>query len=416
MAGEPCSSLPRSTNYLIWIMDISALLTRVSPDKPCGNDFETDNSLGVEMDALETLVAGTIADDGSTIPPRWPDVKKKAFALAKKGKHLRIATIIAEYGLMAEGLMGFGEGIKLILNWCSEYWETIQPVDRITVIEVIRAPRFLPKIERLAITRSRSGEFSFQDFRNARGAITKARAEIMRATGKAGSPKVEIHSAKDAAAQVNEASGQIRAAVSEGNEIEKEGDIQAALNWALLVFGAFGDTSREVHQANIDCMNSMLENIEALENLFREQADRLESGSDDKSFRAERLSMEPLRELITGMRDALLVFTQDLLGQSVGSSSSEGNADAESISGAGVAGHILTGKGQSRESIIAMLDQAINFFEVTEPSSPVPLLLKRAKRCIGKNFMELIDELAPDKIQAELVLKPYTDQQAIDNT
>jgi len=396
-------------------MDISALLTPVSPDKPCGNDFETDNSLGVEMDALETLVAGTIADDGSTIPPRWPDVKKKAFALAKKGKHLRIATIIAEYGLMAEGLVGFGEGIKLIFNWCSEYWETIQPADRITVIEVIRAPRFLPKIERLAITRSKSGEFSFQDFRNARGAITKARAEIMRVTGKAGSPKVEIHSAKDAMTQANEASGQIRAAASEGKEIEKEGDIQAALNQALLVFGAFGDTSRELHQANIDCLDAMLEDIEALENLFSEQADRLESGSDDKSFRAERLSMEPLRELLAGMRDALLIFTQDISERTVGSSSGEGTTETESISGTGVAGSIMTGKAPSRDAIIAMLDQAIKFFEVTEPSSPVPLLLKRAKRCIGKSFMELIDELAPDKIQAELVLKPYIDQQAIEN-
>ena len=34
-----------------------------------------------------------------------------------------------------------------------------------------------------------------------------------------------------------------------------------------------------------------------------------------------------------------------------------------------------------------------------EPSSPVPILLKRAKRLVGKNFEELLRDLTPDAVR-----------------
>lgn len=71
--------------------------------------------------------------------------------------------------------------------------------------------------------------------------------------------------------------------------------------------------------------------------------------------------------------------------------------------------------GMSRASAIAALDQVIRFFEATEPSSPVPYLLRRAQRCVGKNFMELIEELAPDRAQAETILRPNGSQEKIES-
>ena len=34
------------------------------------------------------------------------------------------------------------------------------------------------------------------------------------------------------------------------------------------------------------------------------------------------------------------------------------------------------------------------------------MLLRRAQRCVGMSFFELINELANDRAQAELILKP----------
>ena len=49
-----------------------------------------------------------------------------------------------------------------------------------------------------------------------------------------------------------------------------------------------------------------------------------------------------------------------------------------------------------------VLDKACDYFERHEPSSPVPLLLRRAKRLVSKDFMEILRDLAPDGVsQAE---------------
>lgn len=51
-----------------------------------------------------------------------------------------------------------------------------------------------------------------------------------------------------------------------------------------------------------------------------------------------------------------------------------------------------------------MLDKIVEYFERYEPSSPVPLLLKRAKKLVDKDFMAILSELAPGGVeQASLV-------------
>jgi type VI secretion system protein ImpA len=51
-----------------------------------------------------------------------------------------------------------------------------------------------------------------------------------------------------------------------------------------------------------------------------------------------------------------------------------------------------------------MIDKICQFYERAEPSSPVPLLLKRARRLVPMNFMEIMQDLAPDGVpQAESI-------------
>ena len=49
----------------------------------------------------------------------------------------------------------------------------------------------------------------------------------------------------------------------------------------------------------------------------------------------------------------------------------------------------------SREDVVRLLDRACDYFKRYEPSSPVPLLLRRAKRLITKDFLEIIKDMAP---------------------
>jgi type VI secretion system protein ImpA len=53
---------------------------------------------------------------------------------------------------------------------------------------------------------------------------------------------------------------------------------------------------------------------------------------------------------------------------------------------------------QSREEVVRELDRLCAYYDTHEPSSPVPILLRRAKRVAGMSFMELVRELAPNGI------------------
>jgi type VI secretion system protein ImpA len=44
------------------------------------------------------------------------------------------------------------------------------------------------------------------------------------------------------------------------------------------------------------------------------------------------------------------------------------------------------------------LDELCEYYARSEPSSPVPLLLRRAQRLVGKDFVDLLKDLAPGGI------------------
>jgi type VI secretion system protein ImpA len=47
----------------------------------------------------------------------------------------------------------------------------------------------------------------------------------------------------------------------------------------------------------------------------------------------------------------------------------------------------------------------VSFFRRHEPSSPVPLVLERARRLVSKSFMEVLADVAPEGLpQAKLIV------------
>ena len=71
------------------------------------------------------------------------------------------------------------------------------------------------------------------------------------------------------------------------------------------------------------------------------------------------------------------------------------DADAETDAAGGVsAGGVV----KSRQDAIRALDAVADFFRRTEPSSPIPLFLARAKRLVSKDFLEVLADIAPDAV------------------
>jgi type VI secretion system protein ImpA len=69
-------------------------------------------------------------------------------------------------------------------------------------------------------------------------------------------------------------------------------------------------------------------------------------------------------------------------------------ADQEGGDAAAAGGGPL-GSVRSRQDAIRALDAVAEFFRKSEPSSPVPLIVDRAKRLVSKDFLEVLADLAP---------------------
>ncbi len=59
----------------------------------------------------------------------------------------------------------------------------------------------------------------------------------------------------------------------------------------------------------------------------------------------------------------------------------------------------VTGEINSREDVMRALEKSCEFFSRNEPSSPVPILLKRAQKLISMDFLDIVRDLAPGGVQ-----------------
>ena len=57
-----------------------------------------------------------------------------------------------------------------------------------------------------------------------------------------------------------------------------------------------------------------------------------------------------------------------------------------------------------REDVIEGLDKIISWLERNEPSSPLPMLLKRAKRLSTMSFLDILRDISPDGVTQAVMI------------
>ena len=65
---------------------------------------------------------------------------------------------------------------------------------------------------------------------------------------------------------------------------------------------------------------------------------------------------------------------------------------------------MVVGEIANREDVIRTLDKICEYYNRYEPSSPVPFMLKRAKKLVRMDFMEILRDITPGGTdQADLI-------------
>lgn len=108
--------------------------------------------------------------------------------------------------------------------------------------------------------------------------------------------------------------------------------------------------------------------------------------------------IRPLHDMLAGV---LQCMPEDANSQ--GSEAGEGGGDADAPGGSGGVSSAPRQAGlpnalYTREDALKAIELVCDYLERTEPTNPAQLLLRRARKLINKNFLQLMRELAPDAI------------------
>jgi type VI secretion system protein ImpA len=126
--------------------------------------------------------------------------------------------------------------------------------------------------------------------------------------------------------------------------------------------------------------------------------------------------IRPLHELLQGVLQCL-PETAATGGSSEASDSeadTDGGGAAETPSGVAPKKAGLPNALHTREDALRAIELVCDYLERTEPTNPAQLLLRRARKLINKNFLQLMRELAPDAIN-EVARIMGVDPDSIDN-
>jgi len=335
------------------IIDIERLLEEVSPDAPCGDDLEYDGEFLEMARAAERRPEQRMGDAVvEAEEPDWRTVRDKASGLLSRTKDLRVALYLTRALAHTDGIAGAADGIALIRGMLERYWESVHPrldpeddddpTMRVNaLVGLTGAETLLAELRRAPLVQSRAfGRFSLRDVEIATGAVTPPED----------APSPPAPEAVD---------------------------------------GAFLDAELDGLQATATLIDRTIGDVNGIEATVTEHVG---------VARAPDLSALP--RLLRTMRQTL---AERLERRGAGAVPAEdgGTGPAEP---AGVRAVSAPGEIRSREDVARLLEKACEYFERNEPSSPVPLLLRRARRLISKDFMEILRDLAPDGVpQAENV-------------
>lgn len=337
------------------VIEVESLLSEIAADRPCGEDLEYDSQFA-EMEKQSQ--GAPERQYGSTIipaePPNWRGVRQAALHLLERTRDLRVAAYLARALLNTDGLPGFADGLALLEGLLERYWSSVypkldpddnnDPTLRVNIIAALCDPEAtLRTLREIPLVSSRAlGRFSLRDTQMAAGILAPTTAKE-----------------------------------------KAEPPTQAKID------GAFQDADPEELKATAGAVAEAMTRVEKIEALVTDQV----GASQAPDMSALGKVLKEIRQVLTEQMQRLGIRLIEPTPEMV-EETAEGLA-ADTPGAASAAQRLVVGEITRREDALRMLDKICDYFQRYEPSSPVPFLLRRAKNLATKDFMEILNDLAP---------------------
>lgn len=335
-------------------MDVDALLEERDEDQPSGEDLEYDPDFTELEIAAQPGEERQVGDE--VLPaedPDYKDVRTRAMGILERSHDLRAAIFLAEAELRLSGFTGFAAATRYLAGCLEQHWATCHPQldeedddDPTMRVNAVRGlsddRRILRGVRRAPLTASRMfGALTLRDIAVAKGEVTAP---------------ADMESIPDMS-QVN---------------------------------AAFQDTEEDALAEIAEAAAQALADVQAISAAFDEHTPGM--GPD----------LDPLIDLLKTANSHLRAAT----GADVEEEEAATGDEEDGAAGAAAPRPALGGGGggggggaiTSPTDVTNALDRIIGYYERHEPSSPLPILLVRAKKLVNADFLTIVRDMAPDGI------------------
>jgi len=301
---------------------------------PCGPDLEADNEF---LELSKALAGKPETQFSEAVAPDYRAARALAETLFGRTRDLRIAISWTRAAVRLDGLPALLQGLRLMHGLLENFGDHLHPV---------ADPddgSFYARVNALAWLRETSGLL---------GDLRQAVLLSDRVLGKVRVRSVEI------------ALGTLSARADEE---------ALSRDQVLQLFAASADAAPLREQ-----LQSAAQAVRALSTLLTAQLGP-----------ADAPDLAPLTSMLASV---VSMLPQDEVADVVEAAPS-GDAAAPARTAAAISGGV-----HSRADAIRAIDMVCEYLERSEPTNPAPLLLRRAKRLINQNFLQLMKDLAPDAL------------------
>ena len=156
-----------------------------------------------------------------------------------------------------------------------------------------------------------------------------------------------------------------------------------------VIEAAFKDCEVGDLRATKAAINASLQHLNSLDTLLME---KVSAGSAPDFVKLNKI-LEEMDAFMEKQLEGRVVSEPSVTEQTSDTSVAGHPQPAESIS---TQTERPMGMINNRQDVIRSLDQICTYYQQNEPGSPVPLLLKRARRLVEKDFFEIMQDLGLD--------------------
>jgi type VI secretion system protein ImpA len=372
-------------------------------------------------------------------PPNWSEVKRQVLDCLGRSRDIRLAIILVRALTAEAGPAGLARGLSYVERLLAGFWDTAHPAPDPS--ESTPAERYFTRINALKLLAQGDGlprEILGAPLIEARGIGRFSLRQVQLAQGK-GAPVL---------GESRPEPGMIQAAIEQDPQIVAKRVDVAHATAALRSIGAQLQAELGVAAPNLAPLGKLLGELAKVLGVDTATASEADPGGalpatsgpegatapaktrlDTRgevlaaldgvlAFYSDNDPASPIPLFLTRIRRLVPMSFTDLLRELApsGLAEIERLADVDppverAAAAAGLPAAVSPPSIGSREAVVETLDAVIEFYQTREPSSPIPVLVRRIRRLVPMGFVALLQDIAPKGL-AEFVQFADSDEQS----